>query len=251
MSDRVDRRGFLGTVAAGSAVLAAGAGSASAQSGWWGQTPAAPGEHVLPELSFPTDGLVLKGSGYQGISQQTVEWHHGRHHAGYVNALNSIEKTVAGMDDPAGVASASTYGDLKRRETFNASGMILHNLYWAQLTPGGASYSPDSALVRKIEADFGSVDRWRNEFVTAGRTASIGWVVLCLSPADRRLHNYVCSLHELGAVWGAVPLLALDVWEHAYYHDYGPDRAAYINNWQQLINWPAVQESFLTAARSV
>ncbi|MBI5833113.1 MAG: superoxide dismutase [Armatimonadetes bacterium] len=260
MDERLGRRAFLGAAGGGAALLAGCTGSraprsadptAAATPAWWRAQSHGPGQHALKPLPYATDALVLPEAKLRGISAQTVAWHHDRHQAGYVKALNGIELDVEQLSTIAPDSADETFGDLKRRETFNASGVVLHEIYWDRLTPGGAPRSADMNVVGKLAADFGSFERWREEFVGTAGTPSNGWAILALTPHDRRLHNYACSMHELGGVWGAAPLLALDVWEHAYYHDYGPDRAAYIESWFRLVNWPAVEAAFLAAARSL
>ncbi len=226
-------------LAAGAARQPAGAGGPPARVG--------PGEHRLMELPYGLDQLAIRDSAspaVTGLSARVVEWHYQKHHAGYVKALNEIEQELAAMASADARANYSPYSELKRREAFNASGMVLHDLYWQQLTPGGAPLTASMAVCQQLLRDFGSLERWRRDFVATAETPSTGWAILALAPYDRRLHNYACSLHDLGGVWGAVPLLALDVWEHAYYFDYGPDRASYIESFLRLVNWPLVSERF-------
>jgi Fe-Mn family superoxide dismutase len=198
--------------------------------------------------------LVLKDPAnpkLKGISAQVVEWHHDKHQAGYVKALNQIETEVAGLKTIEASPNYSEFAEIKRRETFNASGMVLHDLYWTSMAPGGAPAPAGSELVARLTADFGSFERWQEEFVATANTPNSGWAILALAPYDRKLHNFACAFHELGAVWGALPIAALDVWEHAYYYDYGPDRASYIASWLRLVNWPALEGRFHSAARSL
>lgn len=206
-----------------------------------------PGEHTLLELPYPKDGLVLPDpdkTGVKGISAQVVTWHHDKHHAGYVKALNEIEKSIAGMQTIEAKANYSPFTELKRRETFNASGMYLHDVYWLNLTPGGQTITEDLPIHRKLVHDFGSYERWCDEFIGTAKTPNAGWAILALTPFDLRLHNYACSFHDLGGVWGAMPLIALDVWEHAYYYDYGPDRGKYIESFLKLLDWEAVNARY-------
>lgn len=196
------------------------------------------GDHQLRSLPFATDAL-------DGITQEVVEWHHGTHHKGYVDKRNVIEKSLAdpGKADRAGAhANYSTYRALKREETFNASGMILHEVYWDNLGGDGQTDS-SSAIVQRIERDFGSFDAWKEDFTTCA-TASRGWAILCYDPSDGRLHNYLCDFHHDGAVWGAIPLIAVDVWEHAYYRIYGPKRPPYIEAFLKNLHWGRVTERF-------
>jgi len=95
----------------------------------------------------------------------------------------------------------------------------------------------------KIQEDFGSYENWKKEFKAAAKSAS-GWALLVYIPYTNELHNVAVDNHDEGAVWGAHPVLALDVWEHSYYHDYGPDRGQFIDNFFNLVDWTDVQENF-------
>lgn len=265
MSEQSNRRTFLRGVGAGTAMGAlalTGCGRPASESEmgtyvpplvpkpkseWWRAASAGPGTHALMPLPYANDRLTLELADrpeVKGISAQVVEWHHDKHHAGYVAALNEIEQQIAAMTAIESNANYSTFTELKRRETFNASGMHLHDIYWRNLTPGGAKPAPELGVVAKLVNDFGSVERWEEEFIGTAKTPNTGWAILALAPYDGKLHNFACSFHDLGGVWGAIPLIACDVWEHAYYYDYGPDRGSYISSFLALLDWPAIDQSF-------
>lgn len=259
-SDNLGRREFMrrltgAAAAVGAAGLAGCSLSSAADEGAGAAAAGDPllpptrpvGQHTLLELPYPKDGLVLpdpQGTGIKGISAQVVEWHHDKHHAGYVKALNAIEQEIAALPKIEAAANYSDFTELKRRETFNASGMYLHEIYWLNMTPGGIAPSDDLPLLRKIVADFGSFDRWRAEFVGTAQTPNTGWAILALAPYDLRLHNFACSFHDLGGVWGTIPLIACDVWEHAYYYDYGPDRGKYLESFLRLLDWKVIDAAY-------
>jgi Fe-Mn family superoxide dismutase len=269
MSEDLERREFLRRAGFGAAALGAMAlagcgqeaeeegaagstGSPAPRTVWWLAPTIAPGEHKLMDLPYDYDALELpeqEGSKARGISKQVVTWHHDKHHAGYVKALNTIELDIAAMKTIEVNANYSPYAELKRRETFNACGMYLHDIYWSNMCKGGQNVDSTLPVLQKIVHDFGSTERWREEFVATAQTPNAGWAVLAWTPYDKRLHNFACQLHDLGGVWGSVPLICLDVWEHAYYYDYGPDRASYIESFMQLLNWPAVDRSFQLVKR--
>ncbi|MBI4140091.1 superoxide dismutase [Candidatus Woesearchaeota archaeon] len=187
--------------------------------------------HELKKLPYAFNAL-------KGISAKVVEWHHGKHHAGYVTKRNEIEEKLKSADKTSANANFSEYGELKRRETFNANGQVLHEYYWDSM---GSDGNADAKLpiVKKIAEDFGSFDAWKNDFVAGAKTA-LGWTVMAYDPSDGKIHNYTGDTHNQGGVWGAVPLLPIDVFEHAYYHDYGPDRAKYIEAFLSNINWKQI-----------
>ncbi len=192
-------------------------------------------EHKVKPLPYGYDAL-------NGISAQINTWHHDTHYAGYVKKRNEIEKKLETVDRAVANASYSEYGEMKRRETFNASGQILHEIYW-DVMGGNGKAGKALSVVGVLSKDFGSFDKWKEDFIACAK-ASLGWAILCYDPSDKRLHNYLCDMHNNGAVWGAVPLIAFDVFEHAYYYDYGPDRAKYIEAFLSNLKWEAVEARF-------
>lgn len=190
-------------------------------------------DHRLKPLPYAYDALEPH------VSEQVVRWHHDVHQKGYVDKRNEIEEKLRSWDHAKATSNYSEFGEAKRKETFNASGIVLHEIYWEAM--GGTGGEPTGALADAIRRDFGSYDAWRRDFVATAR-AAFGWAILSWDPSDDRLHNYLVDFHHHGAVWGAVPLLPIDVWEHAYYKDRGPDKAAYIDAFFRVLHWPAVEE---------
>jgi Fe-Mn family superoxide dismutase len=194
-------------------------------------------EHKVKALPF------AYGS-QKGISELTDKRHHDTHYAGYVAKRNEVEQKLETADKSKANANYSEFGELKRKETFNASGQILHELYWDMLGGDGKIESAaGSAMAKAIDEDFGSFENWKADMVATAKS-SLGWAILCLDTSDGRLHNYLCDSHNIGAVWGAIPLLALDVFEHAYYGDYGPDRAKYIEACLSNVDWRKVEARY-------
>ncbi len=178
------------------------------------------------------------------LSKKVVNWHHQKHQQGYVDKRNEIVKALKSGSLLEGAnMNYSEYGELKRRESFNANGIMLHEIYWGSLG-GNGKYDDTLPIVEQIEKDFGSHDNWVKDF-TACAKASLGWAVLAWDLRTQRLHNYMCDFHNNGVVWGATPIVTLDVFEHAYYHDYGPDRAKYIEGFYKKLHWERVNECFV------
>ena len=194
------------------------------------------GEHELKPLPYGYDALE------DFLSKEVVTWHHDKHHGGYVTKRNEIEKKLENIDRSASHVNWSDYGEMKRRESFNASGQILHEIFWENM--GGDGNADESlGVVKRIAQDFGSVADWEADF-KACATASLGWAILCYDPSDGKLHNYLCDFHNDGAVWGAIPIIATDVFEHAYYRQYGPDRGSYVTGFIGSLNWKAIDERY-------
>lgn len=175
-----------------------------------------------------------------GISQQTNTFHHDTHYAGYVKKRNEVMDKLAAVDRAAANANYSEYGGLKRHETFNAAGQRLHELYWDIL---GGDGKPTGEVLKHIERSYGSFDNWVADFKASSMIA-LGWVILAWDPGDDNLYNFTGDSHNQGGVWGTFPLLAIDVFEHAYYHDQGPARAKYIDAFVKNINWQEVERRY-------
>lgn len=193
-------------------------------------------EHEPEPLPFDPDAL-------HGLSRQATEWHHDAHYSAYVKGRNAVEKRLAEMrekDDFTDIRG------VKQNESHNASGQILHQLHWSVLG-GDGEVDPESAIHRKMAEDFGDYETWEREF-KAVAAAARGWAVTCYDPSDGRLHVYLVDGNDGGAVWGAIPIIPLDVWEHAYYYDHGPNRAAYVEAFLENLNWKAIDELFRSAS---
>jgi len=231
------RRRFLGQ----SALVVGGAGLLGIPGLTLGQTEMkrlAPGLHEAMPLPFKADAL-------QGISEQVVTWHHDRHYAGYVKVRNDVEKALAAMDPRQAGFDAKTFGGLKRQETFNTCGQVLHENYFTVL--GGDGQVTSCAVAQAIQRDFGSVVAWQADLTAVAMAAGIGWGVTALDPSSGRLVNFLVELHQNGAIWGATPIVALDAWEHAYYHDYGPDKGKYFEAFFRNLHWGRMDDVYRQA----
>lgn len=179
------------------------------------------------------------------VSPETSDWHYNKHHAGYVAALNTIEKELESADPAKANGNYSQFGELKRRLTWNHSGALLHDIYWDNLGgDGDPSKGPEVLAV--IEKHFGSFDNWKKDFKAAAFSAKLsGWGLLVLDTLySGRLLNVLVDEHQYGAIWGGIPLVACDVFEHAYYHKDGPGRATYIDNFIANLNWKRINDRY-------
>lgn len=195
----------------------------------------------LPELPYAQDALAPH------ISPETLSFHHGKHHNAYVVNLNKlvegtdfegqsledIMKATAGVADKAGVFN-------------NAAQIWNHTFYWRSMAPNGGG-KPEGALAAKIDEDFGSFDAFVDAFKTAGATQfGSGWAWLVLDGGSLKVvktANAECPLTD-----GMVPLLTMDVWEHAYYIDFQNRRPDYISTFvESLANWTFAAENYAAA----
>lgn len=177
-----------------------------------------------------------------GLSLKMIQEHF-KLYQGYVKKSNEVQTKLETADKSEANGVYSFIGELKRQETFAVNGMKLHEVYFGQLNGSG---TPSGEIVKMIEGDFGSMDAWKEDMVATGLSAR-GWAILCFDFRDNKLHNYGSDGHNVGAVWGAIPLIALDIYEHAYFMDYGVRRLDYIASFFKNLDWNyvnAVAEKF-------
>lgn len=173
-----------------------------------------------------------------GISPRLIESHYENNYGGALNRLNALTDELAALD-PSTVP-AHVLGRLKREESAALNSTLLHELYFASL--GGDGRAVPEAMAAALACDFGSVARWRQEFIAlaSGLANDTGWAVLTYVPRDGRLINQTASDHRQ-SIAGGIPVLALDMYEHAYHLDFGANAEAYIATFMRNIEWAAVQ----------
>jgi Fe-Mn family superoxide dismutase len=211
------RRDFVG-IAAGVAVAATAAGALA-------QTP--------PRAEYTIKPLPFDPGKVKGLSEKLLLSHHQNNYSGAVKRLNAITAQLASLD--MATAPVFVVNGLKREELIAANSMIIHELYFDSLNGGG---DPSGALAEAITRDFGSLARWKAEFAATGKAlgGGSGWVLLSYSPRDRRLINTWAADHTM-TLAGGRPILALDMYEHAYQMDYGAKAASYVDAFMQGIRW--------------
>jgi Fe-Mn family superoxide dismutase len=171
-----------------------------------------------------------------GISRATVEAHY-RLYEGYVGKRNEILGKLAGVDLAAANQVHSELRALKLDLTFAIGGIKNHELYFAHL--GGPGGDPSGAVGDLIDRDFGSAEAWRADLRATG-LAGRGWAWTAFDWDEQRLFNYIGDAQNTFPVWNATPLVALDVYEHAYFLDYQTDRGSYIDAFFRNLDWDAV-----------
>ncbi|MGP1450160.1 MAG: superoxide dismutase [Wolinella sp.] len=202
---------------------------------------------TLPALPYAHDALEPV------IDKATMEIHHGKHHNAYVTNLNKQVEAypeLAKMSLEAIMAKVSSYNMAVRN---NGGGHYNHALFWTLMAPEGKGGTPSSALTKAIDRDFGSLDKMKEAFSKAGATRfGSGWAWLIVT-ADKRLvvtstPNQDNPLMDIAEVKG-MPILALDVWEHAYYLKYQNKRGDYLKEWWRVVNWNEVNKLFDAATK--
>lgn len=200
------------------------------------------GGHTLPPLPYAYNALEPY------IDEKTMIIHHDKHHQSYVDGLNKAEIKLA-------EARKSNDYDLvkhwERELAFNGAGHYLHTIFWNVMSPQGGG-RPSGALLDAIIRSFGSYDAFKAQFTeAANKVEGGGWAILVWSPRSRGLEILTAEKHQNLSQWDVVPLLALDVWEHAYYLKHQNNRADYIQDWWKVVNWPYVAERYSAARKLV
>lgn len=177
------------------------------------------------------------------MDEDTYKWHHDTHYAGYVNKRNEIEKELTSVDMGKANVNYSAVRALKLEETWNANGQILHEVYWDTMG-GNGKFDNGMGIIKKIEEDFGSFDKFKEEFLATGKSGR-GWVVLAYDLfTDGKLRCVLYDFHNQGGIAGSLPMIAVDLFEHAYYHKYGPDRGSYLNALLGNVDWKKVDGKY-------
>lgn len=179
-----------------------------------------------------------------GLSRRLIASHHENNYTGAVKRLNAIRKQLDALDWSA--APVFTVNGLKREELIAANSACLHELYFGSLGGDGGTMVP--AMKLALEANFGTVERWRSEFVAMGKAlgGGSGWVLLTFVPRDGTLVNQWAADHT-HALAGGIPILALDMYEHAYHLDFGAAAASYVDAFMGNIGWAPVYERYQLA----
>jgi Fe-Mn family superoxide dismutase len=185
--------------------------------------------------------LTLDLSKLVGLTPRLLASHHENNYAGAVKRLGAIRKQLGEIDWRH--APAFVINGLKREELVAANSAYLHELYFDAL--GGEGVLPANGLAVALTRDFGSVTRWRDEFVALAEAmgGGSGWAILAWSSREGRLVNHWAADHT-NLLAGATPLLALDMYEHAYHMDFGAKAAAYVETFMKNVRWDAVYRRY-------
>lgn len=162
---------------------------------------------------------------------------------GYVKNVNTLSQELDALRQ-AGKTNTPVYAELKRRFGWEFNGMRLHELYFENMKNGGAKLDPDSSLWKQMDKDFGAKPAWRDDFKAVAGMRGIGWAILYYDPVGGKLFNIWVDEHDMGHLAGAVPILVMDIFEHAYALDYGIKKAEYIDAFFEAIDWETVSSRF-------
>ena len=250
MNHDMTRRDAIGGMAAIGALGFAGGATNAAQPKVRAahMSPAAMGfdaatkQYVLPDLPYAYDALEPV------IDEQTMRIHHDKHHAGYVkgvnNAIKQLEEIRMGVGDPGLIQH------WQRQLSFHMGGHINHTLFWSGMKPEseGGGGKPAGNLANQIINDFGSFNHFTRHFTAAAtKVEGSGWGWLVYEPASKQLMVVQMQNQQDMMFTGAIPLLGVDVWEHAYYLKYQNRRAEYVEAFMRLVNWDEISRRFESA----
>jgi len=206
-------------------------------------------EYEVPPLPYAYDSLE------PSIDEQTMKFHHDVHFAGYTRKMNNALKALAEANMMDGMSVESMLNNLDMIEMQNASlaklfrnnagGYLNHKMYFSTLSPEKQELSPDSGLAKAIDDKFGSFEAFQDAMTkNASSVFGSGWSQLVMDPSSGEVMIKSYANQDSPYLDGLYPLLGVDVWEHAYYLNYGPKRADYIGKWWDIINYKAVEEAF-------
>ena len=199
-----------------------------------------------PMMSYKMKPLGCDPQHVEGMSEKLIVSHYENNYGGAVKRLNLITEQLAGLD--FNTAPNFLINGLKREELIATNSMILHELFFDGL---GEESAPGKDLAGALARDFGSIERWRSEFIAMGKAlgGGSGWVLLSWSPRDKRLVNQWAADH-CHMLAGGQPILALDMYEHSYHIDYGAKAATYVDTYINAIRWHNTDTLFARYANS-
>ena len=196
-------------------------------------------KYILPPLPYAYDALEPH------VDAQTMQLHHDKHHQGYVDGANKAQQELAASRDSGDYALIDYW---EKKLAFHTSGHALHSVFWPNLAPPDKVGKPSRQLGKAIEDAFGNADKFKAQLSAAATTVEgNGWGILGYNPLNESLVVLQCENHQKQGIWATVPLLVVDVWEHAYYLRYQNRRADYIKAWWNVVNWDDVSRRYSEA----
>lgn len=234
------RRSFLRNVAVGSVAAGTLLNSKMLEASPISYAPAPAGEgQTLPDLPYDYDALE------PFVDVETMKLHHGKHHQGYVNGMNKAEAELKRCRESNDFALIQHWS---RQLAFNGGGHWLHSMFWKVMAPAGkgGGGTPTGVVAQAITESFGSYEQFTAHFsAAAAAVEGSGWALLHFRHDDQKLVVMQAENQQKLSSWGTVPVLGIDVWEHAYYLKYQNRRADYIKAWWNVVNWGQVENNLL------
>ncbi|HUG92453.1 MAG TPA: Fe-Mn family superoxide dismutase [Planctomycetaceae bacterium] len=181
------------------------------------------------------------------LSAEQIAPHHTAHYGGALRAFNSIEARFEDSFQTGTPIDPLAYDAMQRTKSSRGNSVILHELYFDGMAPRGAD--PEADVRQAIHKRFGSLEKWADDFQASARSAA-GWAMLVLHPVNGRLYNVLSDEHAQGPLWMAVPLVVIDVYEHAFYIDYQNRKAEYVQKFMAHIDWAEANRRYHAATQA-
>ena len=200
-----------------------------------------PQAYTLPPLPYAYDALEPY------IDAQTMQLHHDKHHQGYVDGANKAQQVLAAARDSGDYALIDHW---EKKLAFHTSGHALHSVFWPNMAPEKKTGKPSHELSKSLDTAFGTRDKFQAQMTAAAvAVEGSGWGILGYNPLNQSLVVLQAENHQKQCIWSVVPILVVDVWEHAYYLRYQNKRADYVKAWWNVVNWDDVSRRFDDARR--
>jgi superoxide dismutase, Fe-Mn family len=200
------------------------------------------------KVDFSQSGLVtgqpkpLKHTSIPGfLSAEQISPHHTAHYGGALKAVTSADNRLEESFKTGTSVDPAAFAQLKRLINSRGNSVVLHELYFDGLAP--KPQDPARDVRAAIEKRFGSLDKWWTDFAASAKEAA-GWAMLVRHPVNDKLYNVVSDEHAMGLLWMAVPLVVIDVYEHAFYIDYQNRKADYVDKYRSYMDWDEVNARF-------
>ena len=175
------------------------------------------------------------------LSDKTKKQHQGLLE-GYVRELNNISSNLDGVDKTSANLNNSRFRSLKIDESYNHNAAFLHGLYFENISDLNSTISVDSLSYMRLARDFGTFDKWQEDFVACCLSARNGWAMTVYNTNLRRYMNTFIDLHSDSVMIGCIPIIVMDCWEHSYFRDYLADRKSYVFGMMKELDWDVIDK---------
>jgi Fe-Mn family superoxide dismutase len=168
---------------------------------------------------------------------------------GYIESFNRISAELDTVDRNDVKSNGSQYRSLKQDETYNMNGVYLHELYFSNISDVASSISMDTLSFMRLSRDFGDFDKWQSDFIACCLSARCGWAVTYYNIFTQSYMNTFIDLHSQQVPVGCIPVIVMDVWQHAYYRDYLSDVKTFVYAMMKELNWTVIEERIKKAEK--
>lgn len=167
----------------------------------------------------------------------------------YVACFNKTSAELDGIPREDANATCSVFRDTKLAEQSNMAALYLHELYFANIAAPVSELAMDSLSYMRLSRDWGNFDSWQEDFIACAMSAQSGWAVCCFNTYLQAYVNIIIDGHDRNVPMGCVPVIVMDMWEHAYFHDYLKNKRQYLYNMMAQLNWDVIENRFVRAER--